>query len=105
MNRLHVEELQAALAQSASLTLLDVRTADECAIARIDPSIHIPLHELPARLGELNPAQAYAILCHHGVRSAMAAGLLERNGFGSVFNVEGGIDAWSLRVDHRVPRY
>ena len=43
--------------------------------------------------------------CHHGVRSQQAAEYFQREGFRSLFNLRGGIDAWSLLVDTSVPRY
>jgi rhodanese-related sulfurtransferase len=45
------------------------------------------------------------VYCHHGVRSQAGAALLERLGFKDVVSLAGGIDAWSLLVDPRVPRY
>jgi len=63
------------------------------------------LNELPARLGELDPAQAIVAMCHHGVRSEMAGRVLERNGFAQVAHLSGGIDAWSQAVDPSIPRY
>ncbi|HEX7441134.1 MAG TPA: rhodanese-like domain-containing protein, partial [Caldimonas sp.] len=44
-------------------------------------------------------------ICHHGARSAQVVAFLERQGFESVYNLAGGIDAWSLQVDPEVPRY
>ncbi len=103
MQTIDVHELQARLTQG--VTLLDVRTDEELAIAALPGGVHIPLQELPRRMGELNPGHPIAVLCHHGVRSDMAARFLEQNGFSDVSNVAGGIDAWSLHVDPDVPRY
>jgi rhodanese-related sulfurtransferase len=44
-------------------------------------------------------------MCHSGVRSRRVAEFLQGNGFTNVFNLEGGIDAWSTQIDSRVPRY
>jgi rhodanese-related sulfurtransferase len=85
--------------------LLDVRENDERAAARIEPSVHIPMNEIPGRLEELPRDRPIVVYCHHGQRSAMVAGYLERAGFSRVSNLTGGIDAWSLRVDPSVPRY
>jgi len=104
MNILSVSELQQRLAD-ASITLLDVREADELEIAAITPALHIPLQQLPRRLAELNPQAPIAVLCHHGMRSEMAARFLISNGFDQVANVAGGIDAWSLEIDPRITRY
>jgi adenylyltransferase/sulfurtransferase len=43
--------------------------------------------------------------CHHGIRSLSAANFLEQQGVTPVFSLAGGIDAWSLQVDSKVPRY
>jgi rhodanese-related sulfurtransferase len=56
-------------------------------------------------LGQADPAQPILCICHHGVRSAQVVAFLEQAGYGSVYNLAGGIDAWSARVDPAVPRY
>lgn len=104
MRNLSPAELKALL-DAQSVELLDVRSAEELAIARLSGARHIPLDELPARLAELDPQTPIALLCHHGVRSEMAGRLLERNGFASVAHLSGGIDAWSQAIDPTVPRY
>ena len=104
MRIIDVHELQQHLAEGETL-LLDVRGDDEFSYASIAGSVHIPLPELPRRVAELNPARPIAVLCHHGMRSEMAARWLEQNGFTDVSNVAGGIDAWSMHVDPAVPRY
>jgi rhodanese-related sulfurtransferase len=104
MNILSVSQLQQRLADH-SITLLDVREAEELAIAAIHPAVHIPLQQLPSRLAELDPQAPIAVLCHHGMRSEMAARLLISKGFAEVANVAGGIDAWSLQIDSSVGRY
>lgn len=103
MQTIPVQELASRAARGD--TVLDVRTAEELALATFPGARHIPMQELPGRLAELNPAAPIVVLCHHGVRSEMAARFLERNGFGDVSSVAGGIDAWSTQVDASVPRY
>jgi rhodanese-related sulfurtransferase len=61
--------------------------------------------EIPARLAELPETQPIVCICHHGVRSLQVVAFLERNGYPSVYNLAGGIDAWSARIDPGVPRY
>jgi rhodanese-related sulfurtransferase len=94
-----------ALLDAGSIILLDVRTDEELELAKLDGAVHIPLAELSARSGELNPQAPIAVLCHHGVRSELAGRLLERNGFADVSHLIGGIDAWSEAVDPSIPRY
>ncbi|NTU66212.1 MAG: rhodanese-like domain-containing protein, partial [Chloroflexi bacterium] len=47
----------------------------------------------------------YVLYCHTGSRSWQAAYLLERMGFQQVYNLSGGIEAWSIHVDPNMPRY
>jgi rhodanese-related sulfurtransferase len=68
-------------------------------------SLHIPMNEVPARLAEIDPAQPVVCICHHGARSAQVVAFLRRQGCQRVYNLAGGLDAWSLRVDPTVPRY
>lgn len=104
MKTMTVAELKTRLDQDP-LPLLDVRTAEELAVAALPGALHIPMQELPTRFGELDPQTPIAVLCHHGVRSEMAGRFLERNGFAEVYSVAGGIDAWSAEIDPGIPRY
>ena len=88
-----------------SIVLLDVREPYERRLAAIEPSLHIPMNEVPDRLEEIPKDREVVVYCHTGSRSLMVAGFLEGNGFLSVANLAGGIDAWSVRVDPNVPRY
>ena len=89
--------------------LLDVREPweFETAAIRIDglETRLMPMNSVPAQLAELDPAQPVVCICHHGARSAQVVAFLERQGFEAVYNLAGGIDAWSEQVDARVPRY
>lgn len=104
MKIIEVTQLRDLLAAGA-ITLVDVREDDELALASIPGAVHLPLHQLPQRFSELDPQAPLALLCHHGMRSEMAARFLEKNGYRDIANVSGGIDAWSLAVDASVPRY
>ncbi|RIL05638.1 MAG: molybdenum cofactor biosynthesis protein MoeB [Proteobacteria bacterium] len=87
--------------------LLDVREPDEFAKARIDGAQLVPLGELEGRVGELAAWKDRTVVvhCRSGARSARACKLLAQHGFTDVWNLAGGIDAWSLTVDPDVPRY
>lgn len=93
------------LAGDAPPVLLDVREAWEVATAALPGASHIPMSVLPDRLAELDPTRPTVVLCHHGLRSARVGTWLELNGFAAVFNLAGGIDAWSRDHDPAVPRY
>lgn len=93
------------LIQQPGVVTLDVRMPDELEIAALPGTVNIPLPELPARFGELDPAAPIAVLCHHGVRSEHASRFLEHNGFTDVSHLTGGIEAWAVEIDVNVPRY
>ena len=108
MKQLAVQHLHAHCVSSQEL-LLDVREPWEVELAAISlPGVaakHMPMGSIPQRLSELDPAQSIVCICHHGVRSLQVVAFLERHGFESVYNLAGGIDAWSVEVDPSVPRY
>jgi rhodanese-related sulfurtransferase len=91
--------------EPSGFVLLDVREPFERETAKIEPSIHIPMQQVPERLAELPKDRPLVVYCHGGTRSAMVAGFLEHQGFREVVNLRGGIDAWSREVDPSVPRY
>lgn len=108
MQTMTVTELAARLSAAEAPLLLDVREAWELDTARIEPSTHVPMAEVPDRLEELRAAQGerdLVVMCHSGVRSRQIASFLNQNGFQQVWNLSGGIDAWSREVDPAVPRY
>ncbi len=87
--------------------LLDCRTPEEYAIAKIDGAVLIPMHELPAWLAVLESWRDKPIVvhCHHGMRSLKVAQWLREQGFSFAQSMTGGIDAWSVEIDPAVPRY
>jgi len=91
--------------QPTGVVLLDVREPYERDLARIDPSLHIPMSEVPERIAEIPKDRDVVVYCHSGSRSMMVAGFLSGRGFRSVANLDGGIDAWSVEVDPSIPRY
>lgn len=106
MRHLAAAELQTLLAGGrGTLALLDVRERWEYDVCRIEGSRLIPLSQLPAQLGELDPDRTTVVICHHGVRSLRAAAYLEHCGFGDVVNLTGGIDAWARTVDRAMAVY
>lgn len=94
---------------TAAPWLLDVREPWEFELAVIRLSGTetrlIPMGEIVERISELDPRRPVVCICHHGIRSAQVAAFLTRNGFDAVYNLTGGIDAWSQRVDPSVACY
>lgn len=87
--------------------LLDVRSPEEHAFAKLPNSVLIPLPDLMSRIAEVQPPDGVPVIvyCHHGIRSQTGAALCERVGLTPVYSLGGGIDAWSEQVDPTVPRY
>lgn len=98
-------ELKARMDRGDSPLILDVREMEEVALAPFPDAMHIPMGEIPSRLSELEAEREVVVVCHHGIRSAQVAGYLSSIGFQAVFNLTGGIDAWSLSIDPKLPRY
>ncbi len=91
--------------RAGTLTVVDVRPADERAIAAIGAPFETFDGDNRARLEALPKDTPLAFLCHKGGRSAQAAEAFRALGFTRVSNVTGGIDAWAQEVDNGVPRY
>ncbi|MCK6529516.1 Grx4 family monothiol glutaredoxin [Myxococcota bacterium] len=97
-------ELKERMDRGDTPRILDVRGADERAIARIEGSRLLDAAE--AREVEGLPKDAFLVfVCHTGVRSQDAAERFASRGFRNTYNLTGGIDAWSREVDPSVPRY
>jgi len=88
-------ELEAML-QQGGLRLLDVRTDTEILLhGRIPQGDPLPLHLVPVRLHELDSSAPTAFYCRMGGRSAQAAAFAVANGFSDVYNLQGGLAAWT----------
>jgi adenylyltransferase/sulfurtransferase len=99
-----VQDLKQKLDNGESVNVLDVREPHEYEVANIGARL-IPLAELPQRLVELDQDANFAVHCKTGGRSARAVKLLQDAGFQNVYNVKGGINAWSEEIDSSVPNY
>ncbi len=104
---IHVEELARKMRATEPVYLLDVRQPWEYEFCHLPGSVLIPLPELAHRLDQVTPPAGALIVvyCHHGIRSLTGAAIVQRAGLGPVVSLEGGIDAWSVAIDPKVPRY
>lgn len=87
-----------------SLTLLDVREEWELGVASVTGVVHIPMGDVPDRVGEIDRDREVVVMCRSGRRSLEVARFLQQNGFTAV-NLAGGILAWSRDVDATIPTY
>jgi monothiol glutaredoxin len=97
-------ELKRMLDAGAPLEFVDVRTPEECAIAAI-AGARLLDQEYHDALLLLDRDTPLVFQCHHGIRSQRAAEYFRERGFRRLYNLSGGIDAWSMQVDRSVPRY
>ena len=75
------------------VVLLDVREYDEWRSGHAEEAQHIPMGEVPARMGEIDTDKDVFVICHSGGRSHRVATYLRRNGY-EASNVDGGMLAW-----------
>ena len=99
------QDVKAKLDRGEKIVFLDVREPWEVAINHLNAPVHIPLGELGQRFQELNPNDEIIVYCHMGVRSLKATRFLKEQHFKNVKNLAGGIEAWSMQIDPKVPRY
>lgn len=85
--------------------LLDVREPWELQVCSLPGVRPVPMRTIPLRIDELDRDRDTVVICHHGARSYQVALFLEQQGFGRVFNLYGGMAAWSREVDPAVPTY
>ena len=98
-------ELAERMRRGDALELVDVREPYEWRIAHIEGARLVPLGRFGADWSSLPRDRDVVLYCHHGTRSHAAAEFLLSQGFGSVWNLAGGIDRWSADVDESMPRY
>ena len=104
VGQMSVSELKQLFESSQPFELFDVRTPEERAIAHIEGARLLDADGTAALEG-LPRDTMLVFHCHHGGRSPSAAEHFASQGFANVWNVPGGIDAWSLEIDSDVPRY
>ncbi|HXW17412.1 MAG TPA: molybdopterin-synthase adenylyltransferase MoeB [Candidatus Acidoferrales bacterium] len=97
-------ELKTRLDRGDDLYILDVREPHEYQICNIGGHL-IPLGDLSRRVNELDSSREIVAHCRSGKRSAEAAEFLRNAGFRKIWNLKGGILAWSDEVDPSVPKY
>jgi len=105
MENVTVTDLAARMKSGDAPIVIDVREPDEYAYARIEGAQLKPLGDIMEWSQELDREQEHVMHCHTGNRSAYAARVLRQMGFKKVRNLIGGIEAWLVQVDPRVPRY
>jgi len=105
IKRVGVKELKQMLDQKEDLTLIDVRNPDEYTYCNIN-GILIPMSEIVERIEEIPKTGKVVVHCHHGGRSKKVIQWLEgTHGYTNLYNLDGGIHAWSVEIDSNVSIY
>jgi rhodanese-related sulfurtransferase len=100
------EDVKAKMDHAEPFTVLDVREPWDFETARIQGAKLMPMGDVPTRANqELDPDDHIIVVCHRGVRSMNVTVWLRQQGFEKAQSMRGGIDAWSRRVDAKVPVY
>ncbi len=105
ITELTAKEAHIFLSSHPEAKLIDVRTDEEYALAHISSAVLVNTQEKAQAILALPKETPLVFQCHHGMRSFQAAVWFQQKGFTNVFNLAGGIDAWSQDVDSSVPRY
>ncbi len=101
--QMSVQDLKARL-DADQVTLVDVRSDEERDKASLDSALAMNA-DLMAQLEAMPRETPLAFICHTGGRSQVAAEHFRKLGFSEVYNVAGGIDAWSKDIDPTIPTY
>ena len=105
IREISAEELKTRRDRGENPVVVDVREDWELQLASIPGVVHVPMNQIPARLGEFQRDMEVIVMCHAGGRSLRVAHFLVNQGFTNVANLAGGISAWTEAVDATVPRY
>ena len=105
IREISVLELKSRRDRGENPVVVDVREDWELQLASIPDVVHVPMNQIPARIGEFQRDAETIVMCHAGGRSLRVAHFLAAQGFTDVANLSGGISAWSEAVDATVPRY
>lgn len=87
----------AAKISDPSVTLIDVRTAPEFASGHIAGAINIDWESgtFERDVLALDKTKSYAVYCRSGNRSGQATAQMAKDGFTSIFNLNGGVIDWA----------
>jgi adenylyltransferase/sulfurtransferase len=105
MQEINVHELKSLKDQSADFQLIDVREEREFEICNLQGEL-IPMGEIPYHIDKISKDKQVVVHCRSGKRSAdVIAYLQQRHGYQNLYNLAGGVLAWSDEIDPTMPKY
>ncbi|MES2836918.1 MAG: rhodanese-like domain-containing protein [Bacteroidota bacterium] len=102
MNEITVQELKSKIDHKENFQLIDVRETHEYELGQIPGSKHIPMGEIMNHLDEIKKDVPVYLQCRSGARSGAVLNALTGQGYTNLYNVKGGIKAWSEEIDNNV---
>jgi rhodanese-related sulfurtransferase len=93
-NEVSPEQVLASSAGATPPVVLDVRTPDEFASSHVPGAVNIPIDQLAARTGELDPQREVVVYCERGPRASKGADALAAAGFSDVKLLSGHMSGW-----------
>lgn len=94
-----IHEIKKQLNEGDAIVLVDVRESDELSNGILPGALHIPMGEIPERLGELDPQSKIVVICRTGNRSRKVSQYLSSHGFEYIANMTEGMNGWASEVD------
>ncbi|WP_189114710.1 rhodanese-like domain-containing protein [Pilimelia terevasa] len=88
-------EQVAPAAVDDGVVVLDVRESDEWQAGHAEGAVHLPMMEVPARIGEIPRDRPVVVACRSGKRSAQVIAYLQGHGYDNLRNLDGGMQAWA----------
>jgi sulfur-carrier protein adenylyltransferase/sulfurtransferase len=105
MKEITVQELKAKMDAKEDFQFIDVREPHEVEIAEIGAEL-MPMGEILSQVDKISRDKMVVIHCRSGARSGTIVQALEaQHGFKNLYNLKGGILAWSREIDSNVPQY
>ncbi len=105
MRDISVKDLKARLDGGEDIEIIDVREDWEVSQGMIAGAIHIPMDDIPDSMDKIAKDKPVVIMCHTGRRSEQVVLWLESEDYDNLYNLVGGIAAWSREVDPSIPGY
>jgi sulfur-carrier protein adenylyltransferase/sulfurtransferase len=105
IKEISVQELKSLYDSKEDFLLIDVRNPDEYEYCNLGGEL-ISMSEITESYSKIPKDKKVIIHCHHGGRSRKVIAWLQDNfEYKNLFNLTGGIHAWSTEVDTNVPIY
>jgi len=105
IDEISVKDLKTMEDNNDDFQLIDVREPDEFAFANLSGEL-IPMNSIPDRVEEISRDKKVIVMCRSGKRSAHIVAYLKKvHNYDNVYNLKGGILAYSDEIDPTIPKY